>query len=419
MIGKILILVLGLILIVPFATAEEDKSRKKGKAGYKSDPSFGGPATPGEQLAEDDAIKQPAISFPFINRTLRPWFDWKRRLNEESGLEFGIAYTALYQAVNDAPDGANSEAGSGVLRLSGQWTLLNRGSKNSSRIVFSADHRYAYTNTAPGDLGFEVGYLGIPGALFSDINTVLGDLYWLQLFSDGTGGFIFGRYDPNDYFDVLGYANPWTTFQNLAILFNASIALPDWSTGFGIGQWITNQWYVRGAINDVNGVAAETELFEDIDERYTTVEVGWSPSRDKRLFNNAHVTVWHADEREKVGIEDAKGIAVGANWTIDETWMMFMKAGWSDGTAPLYSKSITLGVTHNLETRSDLTGAAINWGKPSGGNLDEQITAEVFYRFQLAQNLAVTPSIQLLINPALNTEEDQIWLGSLRVRSTF
>ena len=162
MIGKFLILVLGLILIVSFAAAEEDNIRKKGKAGYKSDPSFGGLATPGAQLAEDDAIKQPAISFPFIDRALRPWFDKKRKLNDEIGLEFGVAYTALYQAVNDAPAGANSDAGSGVLRLSGQWTFLNRDSKNSGRFVFSADHRYAYSNTAPGDLGFEVGYLGVP-----------------------------------------------------------------------------------------------------------------------------------------------------------------------------------------------------------------------------------------------------------------
>ena len=73
------------------------------------------------------------------------------------------------------------------------------------------------TDIAPADLGFEIGYNGIPGALFSNAGTILVDLNWQQFILDGQGGFIIGRYDPNDYMDVLGYANPWTAFSNLAV----------------------------------------------------------------------------------------------------------------------------------------------------------------------------------------------------------
>ncbi len=412
-----LIYVLTLALTVPVAMAAEGK---KGKSSYGSDPGgFGGPGSTGEQLAEDDAVKEPALRFPAFDRAFESWFNWKRKFNEEYGLQLGVAYTALYQAANEAPDGAEDAAGSGIFRLSGWWTLLNRDSKNTGSLVFSMDHRHRYTDIAPADLGFSVGYLGIPGTLFSNIDAVIGDLNWQQLLNDRQTGLVVGRYDPNDFFDVLGYANPWTAFQNLAILFNTTIALPVWSTGIGLGHYFNDQWYITGAVNDVNGVATKTKFFEDFGELYTTAEIGWSPSRAQRYLKNIHLMGWHADKREKAGVEESEGIAIGANWTFDEKWMVFLKAGWSDGSAPLYNESATVGMIYYFASRSDLVGLGVNWGKPSDNSLDEQITGELFYRLQLAQNLAITPSVQLIIGPALNPDENVIAVFGLRLRLTL
>ncbi len=67
----------------------------------------------------------------------------------------------------------------------------------------------------------------------------------------------------------------------------------------------------------------------------------------------------------------------------------------------------------------DLLGFNVNRSKPPESDLDDQYTAELFYRLQLAQNLAITPDVQLLINPALNPNEDVIWLFGLRARLSF
>ena len=415
---QIVVLLLLLGFTVGHGSAEEASS-PQGRAGYTSEPGFGGPTETGAQLAEDDAVKEPALRFPAIDRVLDPWFNWKGTLNTQYGLQLGLAYTALYQGASDAPEGAEDRAGSGILRLSGRWTLLNRDSENTGILVVSGDQRHRYTEIAPADLGFSAGYLGIPGTLFSNIGGVLGDLNWQQRLNGGQGGIIVGRYDPNDFFDVLGYANPWTAFQNLHILFNTSIALPDWSTGLGAGHWFKDQWYIIGAVNDVNGVATEVDFFQDFGELYITAEFGWSPSKSDRYLKNVHVTGWHADEREKAGVEESQGIALGANWTWDDTWMLFTKAGWSDGSAPLSNESITIGGLYFLPSRSDLVGLGANWGNPSDDSLREQWSGELFYRLQLAQNLAITPSVQLFLDPALNPDEDQIWLGSIRARLTL
>jgi porin len=68
---------------------------------------------------------------------------------------------------------------------------------------------------------------------------------------------------------------------------------------------------------------------------------------------------------------------------------------------------------------SDLLGLALNWGQPPQEELDAQTTGEFFYRVQLAENLALTPNIQLLRDPALNDEHETVWVTGLRIRLTL
>ena len=82
-------------------------------------------------------------------------------------------------------------------------------------------------------------------------------------------------------------------------------------------------------------------------------------------------------------------------------------------------ETATLGIFRHRRDRSDLIGFAVNWGDPADNALDDQYTGELFYRLQLAQNLAITPNVQLLIDPALNPDEDHIWIGGIRIRLTL
>ena len=83
-------------------------------------------------------------------------------------------------------------------------------------------------------------------------------------------------------------------------------------------------------------------------------------------------------------------------------------------------KSISAGAGYQPTPGGDLLGFGFNWGEPNEGTygkgLRDQYTAEVFYRWQLAPQLAVTPDLQWVRNPALNPTEDQIWIFGLRAR---
>ena len=70
-----------------------------------------------------------------------------------------------------------------------------------------------------------------------------------------------------------------------------------------------------------------------------------------------------------------------------------------------------------------MLGIGFNWGRPSeetyGPGLRDQLTAEIYYRLMLFQYLTITPDMQLIVNPALNPDEDQIWVFGLRARLQF
>ncbi len=81
--------------------------------------------------------------------------------------------------------------------------------------------------------------------------------------------------------------------------------------------------------------------------------------------------------------------------------------------------NVSTGIGYNLSKRQDLVGLGVSWGRPSADGLDDQATVEFFYRLQLAQDLAITPDVQLLINPALNPDENVLAVFGLHARLSF
>ncbi len=381
---------------------------------------FGGPNTPQQQLDDDDVIREPIYRFARADEFFKPWLETKKRFNEEYDFQYSFDYNLLSQGISDSI-GTEDSATSGVLRAYGTWVLTRQGDKDFGRLIYNVNHRHkVFSDIAPAELAGEAGYIGVTGTLFSDVNLVLIDLNWQQSFNDGNTGLIAGRFDPNDYMGVLGYANPWTAFSNVAIILNPSVAFPDGSLGAGGGHRFNEQWYVKGSINDANGVITDLKAFKGGAEFFKWAEIGWTPAPDQHYLTNIHAVVWHVDERENAGIPSAQGFMFGASKTTDDQrWMGFVRAGWSKGSAPIYNETYSLGVVRRVRRNSDEVGLAINWGDPPDSSLSSQTTGEFFYRLQLSKGIAITPSVQLLKDPALNPTEDTIWVWGIRFRLTL
>jgi len=380
---------------------------------------FGGPTSVPNQILLDAPAKGPVYRGTLVRRALCPWYQWKGNLASRYGLQLAGDYTLLAQHLTESP-GERSAAGA-IARLYGTWNLVNRGCPNSGALIFKVESRYAMTDVAPLALGFETGYLGVTGPPFSDIGGAVTNLYWRQRFANDRISVVAGILDATDFLDVYGLINPWTSFQNLAFLTNPTIAVPNQGLGIAAGAYLSKNIYAMAGVEDANGDPTRepfTSFFEDA-EYFKHVELGWTSGKERFFLDNVHVTAWHADERTMAGVEESWGVAASAAFFVCDRWMPFVRAGWAEGTAPVWDRSVSVGLGRYFSPRSDLAALGVSWGRPSGTRIDDQFTIEGFYRLQLLQSLAITPSLQLLVNPATNPEEDVVGLLGFRFRLTF
>ncbi|MEM7146939.1 MAG: carbohydrate porin [Verrucomicrobiota bacterium] len=379
---------------------------------------FGGPSSVEEQLAEDRLTREEVSRFQVFDEFLEPWFGFKEGLREEIGLTLGFDYTTLLMWASSSS--GEKRGFGGIGRMFGTWALVDRDGPYAGSLVFKGENRHRLgTDVAPQNLGFASGYSGIPGTAFSDYGWGVTNLFWRQGLGERLN-LIVGVVDVTDYLDVYGLVNPWTQFQNLAFLTDPTIPAPNQGLGAAMGGMLGEHVYFIGGFADANGDPTRSP-FRSFGEGefFKHVELGWVSSYDRRFFDNVHVTAWHVDERTDAGVPSGWGVAMSASRFINERWMPFVRAGYGDGDAPLWSHSVSAGVGRYFTGSKDLAGLGVNWGKPADSSLEHQWTSELFYRFQAAQNLALTPSVQLIGNPALNPEKDVLVYFGLRGRVTF
>jgi len=382
-----------------------------------------GPDAVENQIRDDWEIKP---NF-FDADLLKPYEELKSDLYDATGIRFGGDYSALYFHATDSLDDRN--AASGMLRFYGSWDLIGRDADNTGALIYKVENRHAYTDVAPNGLGSEVGYVGFLNPPFSDQRWRMTNLFWRQRFLDQRLSVVVGYLDVTDFVDAYALASPWTGFGNLVFSTgSATIALPnDASLGIGLGGYITDNFYAIGSLVDAN--ADPTDPLDGFDtffndfETFKSLEIGWTTGRDALLLNNVHVTFWQVDERDAAGTPDGWGVNVSASAWIDERWLPFVRAGWAQDGGSLLEGSVSAGFGYQRERGGNVLGFAFNWGRPNrdtfGGGLSDQWTGEIFYRWQLTQNVQLTPSVQLLVDPALNPDQDVIGVFGLRARVTF
>jgi len=397
----------GGLLIVLLLAASFAQASQVGEAGGAF---LGGPTSIGKELGEASEVD--SVNAFGLG-------EFRARLIERFGLAVSADYATLYQHADDSLTGADNGLG-GVLRLYGRWTLVGRGTGHAGTLVARVEYRHHLSgDVAPGHLAPELGYHGAVGFGFTDVGVFLAPFYWEQFFADGHLGVVAGRLDPTDFTDILGIGSQWSFFQNTAVLSNMSIAAPDVGCGAGVGFRVSDQWVIGTTVHDANGEQTEFNCFEGTLGLFEQARVSWTPTHARRFANAMHLTVWHQDERPASKLEESYGVATSGNWTVNERWVPFFRWGLSEGDAPQARQQLTTGVMLNVPGRSDQLGVGAWWQDLSHRDLHDQSGMELFYRWRVIPNLAITPSIQLLNDPALNPGVDRIVLLGLRARVLF
>ncbi|HIL97293.1 MAG: hypothetical protein ABGY96_06315 [bacterium] len=261
-------------------------SQRESSTGYTDSlPVFGGPTSSEGQLEEADRVLDPAFRFPAIDEFYQPWTDWKTTTNKQQGVQISTHYSTMAQYLSDPiPDGED-KASAGVFRGTLVWSPFQNKTDEKNSVNIMIDHRHGFRDTVPANLAAEAGYIGVTSLFYGDFGWAIINLNWQQSFNNQDTGLIVGRYDPNDYMNVLGHVNPWSLFSNLDSNLDTSVALPDSSWGIGVGHWLNDQWYAFAGANDANGFGNDDlEFFDGGSEFFKYGNIGWSPGKADRYF---------------------------------------------------------------------------------------------------------------------------------------
>ena len=406
-------LLLSSIHIFAFGQAEDDHST----------PKLGSADQVDNRMELDNKVKEPTLEFSFLD----PYFDFKQKLKEKTGLSFSTEYSSAYFGTNSKI--GEGQASSGMWKFLGSWDLVGRKSGNSGALVFKFEHRHKYGDIAPKSLGSDIGYVGMVLPPFSDDKFRTTNLYWRQRFAQGRVALVAGFLDVTDFFDVYALASPWLHFMNFNFSTGiAAVNVPnDAYLGLGVGGWITNNIYIIAGMGDFNSDPSNPfngfDTFFNKSEYFKHVEVGITSSKEYMLLDNVHVSYWQRDATSATGDPSGWGLVLSGTKYINEKLFPFLRFAYTKDAGSLLQTALATGIGYQPVPGSHLLAGAYSWGKPNettwGVGLESQHLFEVFYRIQLSKRLAVTPDLQWIINPALNDHQSSIFVWGIRGRLTL
>jgi len=226
--------------------------------------------------------------------------------------------------------------------------------------------------------------------------------------------------------DGYALASPWSGFANIAFQ-NGSGAIggiPDGALGAMVGGFLSEHFYLVGGFADANGDPTNLDdgfdsLFNDF-ETFKSLELGWATTHEDVFQNNAHLTFWQIDKRNEAGTPNGWGTSFSLSASLDNGWMPFLRGGWAKDGGSLYEASVTTGLGYTLQPGQTLLGAGFNWNRPNkstyGASLSDQYSLELFQQVQLTEGFEITPSVQFIRNPALESSDDWSVFFGLRLR---
>ncbi len=393
------------------------------------------------ELEEDEATAEQS--------PLPPLAAAKQRFQERSGITFGGSFGVLWQGYSSTIVG-QGQANGGKFAFDLNAPIANQGKPNNLTFDMAVEARGPLgTDFAPLQSGILAGS-GVPtAATWGNFDIGITQAYLRQSLAGNRFQWTIGKLFAPNYVDAYPFFDDNRQFLNLAFATSPTIAVPLRGFGFVLAGYPgQNNVYLTGGMFTSNSSDTGSTIgdFFSRPEHFYFVEAGQTSfaragvpinARGPLDSNNIHITFWYRDPLAPRGPGDllrpspeAYGVAFSANHTVGENVMWFLRGGVGTGSS-FGTGALAGGIGWRPTNRPrDLFGIAMGWTNPSLPDvqlpvpvpipeLRSQTTSEVFYRFALIPNVALTPDYQLLYHPTLAVSRTVLNVFSLRARLTF
>jgi len=407
----------------PQKSDNTESSRQKSLSGYGDLDQFGSGEGVAGQVRRGDRTVETRHDLNFLADRWKPYFDWKRELQDDHGLAFSFNLWLVAQHATDTIEDRKDNALGGVFRFQGLWTFFNRGGKNSGRIEWRVERRNGIGNIIPpSQLANNIGVYALDtGFPYNDkFNWDISVLNYTQTFGDGGSGFAVGRLAFNSYLDATPFQGLDGGFLNRGLWLNPTLPTVGIGALGAVGRWsVTDHIRIGAQIYDGAAQNGSWEWDSWRENKYVTaLDLSWAPSPEDRKNKNIQLTYWAKDSLDQLSEPSSgNGWAMSGIWQFGK-WLPFVRYGKSNGRSVRSQQSAAIGFRLQRDFDERLQMGFV-WSEPSDKKdappRDDEYALEVSYLYQLSSNLSLTPDIQLVIDPADNPDEDKVWVFGLKL----
>lgn len=381
-----------------------------------------GPDVPTDVPEEITEGKAPRPNWLGITSDTDPFKDIEDGLNKlqnETGLKLGFAYTMLFQQASAGP--GDRSAAAGDIDFLVNWQLIGRDTKNVGELNASFEYRFQIGSQVPASLGPTIGTLIPTTNGFSERPPIVKELYWNQRLLDGALRLVAGRIDMENYVGGQRMQSANTFFLNKAFSSNPAIAYPNIGLGAG-GAVLPNDWlYISGGVADANAKTTQTGFNTAFDtgQLFSFVEVGILTDLPDLGKGRQRLAVWNIDARPQAGRPSDEGISLTLDQDFGQDFTAFIRLAHSKGTVTNveWLAEGGVGLKGVIGNEGDFTGLGLAYAQPPAGRAETIL--EFFHRFQLAPRTQFTLGIQGIFNPSNAPQDSALAVFEARLRFTF
>lgn len=345
-----------------------------------------------------DVDKREAAFFPEtpLTRFFRRWRLFTALINQETGLNVGMAYTGLYQYTPKGDPKKNASGGD--FDIFGQWTF-NQQEATRSILGFNLEQRHAYGKVAPAELNEMIESLVRTTRGFNRLDFSLTQFWWEQQVFKRHAGFRVGKIDITSLMNNYAFESQDFYFLNDAFTGHPAWAEPDNSLGFVTGVGLSKHVYAQFGLINNNGKKS-TGGFNTFrkGEFFTAVELGIRSELRNPDDDNYHIFLWHTDARPEEHLPSDAGLSIVLQNNIKEKYIPFFKFDINQGRAAKFKQIVLggIGIYQPFGEVYGLMGMAAAYAVPAHDAHGVQTITEVFYRIQLTPFVQITPDLQLI-----------------------
>lgn len=370
--------------------------------------------------------KQGRTSIILPGGNIEQWDALKASISQNYGLNFSLAYTYVLQsAYGDSDLISNHITGSGAqAELDFAWTIFGRSGTGPKGVFggkIESRHKL-FNDNDPQSVAPSAGSIWTAASGYGLIDIAASQLWYEQHLVRDKAVIRVGKMSPFTMFDYYRYKSTRSAFLGQIQTFNPTIPFPPSTLGIAAGALLGNGLYAEAGVFDANGTPEDigfNTLFGK-GETFKIADFGWTPDfvlGGDSGSNDFHLTAWHIDKRTSAGTPEGWGVTASAQRNYGNV-VPFIRYGYASGgvTQLEHFASAGFGIEDAFGFSDDVFGVSVGWGRPSNPQFRDQYSSEVFYRMQVTPNFAVTPNVQLILDPATDPTSDSLGVFSLRAR---